>query len=199
MRVSAIVLAAGLSSRMGPENKLLLPFGGQPMIRVVVTQLLAAGLQEVIVITGHQETEIHTALEGLPIWWIHNENYQRGMTSSIQAGVAIAGGTGYLIALADMPLLSADDYKRLINAFENAYPEDAACIVAAAHEGRQRNPVLFSCQYREAILNHTFPEGCKELVLQNSAHVQLVEFPEPQALKDFDTPEAYQNQIQNTD
>jgi molybdenum cofactor cytidylyltransferase len=199
MSVSAIVLAAGLSSRMGPQNKLLLPFGGQPMVRVVVAALLAAGLQEVIVVTGHQEAEVWNALEGLPVRYIHNPRYQEGMTSSIQAGVAIAGGTGYLIGLADMPLLKADDYTGLVNAFEDAYLEDAACIVAAACDGRQRNPVIFSSHYRAAILNHTFPEGCKELVLQHASHLRLLDIPEPHALKDFDTPEAYQRQGRDAD
>ncbi|RYD51413.1 MAG: nucleotidyltransferase family protein [Sphingobacteriales bacterium] len=199
MSVSAIVLAAGLSSRMGPQNKLLLPFGKQPMVRVVVTQLLAAGLQEVIVVTGHQEAEVRDALKGLPIRWVHNTNYQSGMTSSIQAGVAVAGGTGYLIGLADMPLLRAENYTGLVNAFEQAYREDIACMIAAARDGRQRNPVIFSSHYREGILNHTFPEGCKELVLQHASHLRLLHIPEPQALKDFDTPEAYQNQVQDDD
>ena len=70
--VTVLVLAAGLSRRMGEANKLLLPLGGEPMVRRVVRQAVDAGPQRVLVVLGHDAPEVEAALEGLPVALVLN-------------------------------------------------------------------------------------------------------------------------------
>ncbi|HEV3251229.1 MAG TPA: nucleotidyltransferase family protein, partial [Puia sp.] len=111
--LSAIVLAAGLSKRMGKANKLLLPYKGKTVIEIVVENILTAGLGEVIVVTGHEEEKLRNALKNLAVDFVHNPRYLTGMTSSIQEGIRPAKGKGYMICLSDMLLISADEYALL--------------------------------------------------------------------------------------
>src|ERR1700754_4804500 len=111
--LSAILLAAGSSRRMGSINKLLLPWQGQPIVAATAANILAAGIKEVIVVTGHQAPAITAALAHLPVQFVHNPRHEEGMTSSIQTGVRNTTGNGYMICLADMVLLTAEDYKLL--------------------------------------------------------------------------------------
>ena len=116
--LSAIVLAAGLSKRMGNNNKMLLPFKGKPVIASTVENILAAGMDEVIAVTGFEHEKIQTALQGLPVRLIHNPYFEKGMTSSVQKGVAHAAGDGYMICLGDMTQITPDEYTLLKNKFE---------------------------------------------------------------------------------
>jgi len=103
--LSAIVLAAGSSRRMGNANKLLLPYKDRPVIAHTVESILAAGIEQIIVVTGHQSQQIAQALTGLPVRLTHNSHYEEGMTGSIQAGVlATAGQTTPLPAAVRTPL-----------------------------------------------------------------------------------------------
>ena len=76
--VSAVVLAAGLSSRMGGPHKLLLDVGGEPMLRRVVRSVLAVDPAEVIVVTGYRAEDIKAALDGLPVRFVHNPAFAEG-------------------------------------------------------------------------------------------------------------------------
>src|SRR5215469_8621721 len=99
--ISAILLAAGSSLRMGSVNKLLLPWQGSTIVATTTARLLAAAPEEVIVVTGHQAARIEAALDSLPVRFIHNPSFATGITSSIQKGAGIAKGEGYMICLAD--------------------------------------------------------------------------------------------------
>lgn len=189
--VSAIVLAAGLSSRMGAENKLLLPVDGKPMVRVVVERLLEAGVEEVLVVTGYEVERIQEALSSLPVKMIFNPNYRRGMTSSIQTGVAAASGLGYMICPGDMPFLQSADYRQMRAFFGEKHREDAACICAPVYQGKRGHPVVFAAHYREEILQHKEPEGCKGIVGAHHDHLYTLPFSTSSILRDMDTPEDY--------
>ena len=83
-----ILLAAGLSSRMGKKNKLLMPFKSQTVIGHVVQELSLAYQQPILVVLGHQQMEVREALVNYEVDFVVNESYSLGMTSSIQKGVA---------------------------------------------------------------------------------------------------------------
>ena len=99
--LSAIILAGGLSSRMG-TNKLLLPYENHTIIEHIVENVCNAGVEEVIVVTGHEAIKVKTALRKFPVKFVHNANYATGITTSIQQGVKSATGNGYMICLGDM-------------------------------------------------------------------------------------------------
>ena len=79
MRVDAIVLAAGRSSRMGGPNKLLALFDGRPLVRLTAETARASRAGEVVVVTGHQDERVAAALAGLDVRRAHNRDYQSGL------------------------------------------------------------------------------------------------------------------------
>ena len=90
--IAAVVLAAGRSTRMGAENKLLADIGGKPMVRRVVEAALASRARPVLVVTGHQADGVRAALAGLEVAFVDNPDYAVGLSSSLKAGIARAAG-----------------------------------------------------------------------------------------------------------
>ena len=187
--ISAIVLAAGNSVRMGKQNKLLLPYGNTTIIEQVVDQLLNSQAEEVVVVLGHEQNKVKAALGARPVKLVFNSRYQTGMTSSIQTGVAAASprAQGYLICLGDMPALTAADYNTVM-AGAGEKPE----IRVPVYQGQKGNPVYFSSHFRESLLAHKEPEGCRGLVQQHAGKVVKVAVGYGRFLSDIDTPEDYQ-------
>jgi molybdenum cofactor cytidylyltransferase len=192
-KITAILLAAGESKRMGEANKLILEVQGKPMIRRTLDQLQQSSVAEIIVVTSEEnyarlDEEVR---ENFHI--VFNPDYKRGMTTSIQRGVAAASpdADGYMICMSDQPFMQAEEYDLLIGRFSEALQSDPACIVLPFFRGQKGNPVIFSHQYKEAILAHQEMEGCKAIVQSNKQHVVKQEMPSDTILRDIDTPEDY--------
>ena len=138
----ALVMMAGQSQRMGPENKLLLPTGPQqlPMVRVVVQQLLAAGCEQILAVVGYGSADILNALEGLAVDFVENPTPEQGLSSSIRCGLnAIPDAESALIVLGDMPFVTVDSYQQLLAAAAQ-YPQS---VIAPVFDGQRGNPVVF--------------------------------------------------------
>ena len=190
--LSAILLAAGSSRRMGAHNnKLLLPWHERTIVASTAANLLAAGLKEVIVVTGYEAPKIIDALKCLPLQFTHNPAFDDGMTSSIQTGVREAHGDGYMICLADMVLISPAEYAQLASAWEQQYLLDPYCIGIPEYRGEKGNPVIFPAALRVSILSHPEKEGCRELVRHNQSHQLHIDMPYDHILRDIDRPEDY--------
>lgn len=189
--ISAILLAAGSSVRMGAVNKLLLPWQDATIVAATTTRLLTAAPGEIIVVTGHQAPEIRKALHALPVHFIHNPSFATGLTSSIRTGVGIARGEGYMICLADMVLITPEEYALLFTAFQHQHFLDDRCIILPDFKDTIGNPVIFSAAYRSDILNHPENEGCKTLVRSNKTHHLRVTMPSDHVLRDIDYPDDY--------
>ena len=188
VKVSAIVLGGGLSRRMGEENKLFLPIKGKPMIGWVIEQVKASNASDVVLVGSALSTEKLREFLDVRIEVVDNPDYKTGMTSSIQAGVQAARGDGYMICLGDQPNIRTDTYDQLIDVFENT-PNS---IVLPYYQGTKGNPVIFPKAYREEILKHPHPEGCKELIQENWQQVVKVEVHDTGVLLDVDTPSDYE-------
>ncbi|MFK7905892.1 MAG: NTP transferase domain-containing protein [Chitinophagales bacterium] len=191
--ITAIVLAAGLSRRMGKQNKLLLPIGKQKLIVKIVEAVLASQIQETLVVLGHEAIKLQRVLRGKNITLLKNSLYQLGMTTSIQRGIQAASKDtkGYMIVLGDLAEIEVSTLNLLIEAFNEALQKEETPIVIPTFEGKRGNPVIFSAHFREAILKHRDMNGCKGIVQENPEHVITVEMPNNQTLKDIDTPEDY--------
>ncbi|MDB9944288.1 nucleotidyltransferase family protein, partial [Octadecabacter sp.] len=114
----AIILAAGLSRRMGARNKLLLPINGKPMVRYVVETYLAVVDAQICVVTGFEADKIEAALAGLPVQFAYNSDYQAGQPFSVSTGLLAAptNASNYLIGLGDQPQLTTDELRAFITA-----------------------------------------------------------------------------------
>lgn len=188
--LSALVLAAGRSRRMGGENKLLLPFRGRTMVEAAVRTIVEAPVAEVVVVTGHERARVERALAGLPVHLVHNPDYHSGMASSLRAGVAAAApdAAGFLIALGDMPLLRTTTLEALCRAFGAA---DAPAIVLPVIEGKRGHPVIFDCAFRDELLQIDGDGGARSVLHRHRGAVREVEVEDAGIVRDVDTPAAY--------
>ncbi|MGK7905478.1 MAG: NTP transferase domain-containing protein [Hormoscilla sp.] len=193
MMISAIVLAAGESTRMGQQNKLLLPFRGQTLIERTVDTVLQSDVGEVIVVLGYDAERVRAVLADRPVKFRQNESYQKGMTTSIQSGVEAADDRtdGFMICLSDLPLIEADELNHLVQAFEEAVKVKPFGIVMPVFEGQRGNPVILSALYKHDILAHQDMQGCKGIIQQNLENVREVEMNTDGVLRDMDTLEDY--------
>jgi molybdenum cofactor cytidylyltransferase len=193
--LTVIVLAAGLSSRMGAQNKLRLPFGEKTILQTTLQHIIDADLGEILVIVGHEKELIGSDLVMFKnnIKIVFNPHFESGMTSSIQAGVANANerAEGYMICLSDMPLLQPIDYQRVISFYlekkDNTYP-----IIQPVFNQQKGNPVIFHPIYKKEILELKNTEGGKIILQKHKENVHFVEMPNDAILLDADTPEAYE-------
>lgn len=181
-----VVLAAGTSSRMG-ANKLLLPRAGGPMIRIVCERVVAAGLERVILVLGHECERVEPIVADLPLDIVVNAEYRSGMASSVAAGVRAADDSsgGYMFALGDMPEVRIETFRLLRETFEQCGAQD---IVVPNHEGQRGNPVIFARRYRDELLGLDGDRGARRLLGAHADHVLSVAVDDPGILVDYDEP-----------
>ena len=192
--ISAILLAAGESRRMG-EFKQLLPFRGKPFVVCCVENLLAARVAEVIVVTGYRSVEIEEALADYAVKIAFNADYQRGMGTSVKCGIRAArqNTTAFLLALADQPQISTEIINQVIAAYEETQP-----LIAIPHHGEKNgHPIIFSSLLREEALATEPETGLKPVIHAHRAQTCFVEVENNIVLTDFDTPEDYQRSQQD--
>jgi molybdenum cofactor cytidylyltransferase len=186
-RIAAMVLAAGLSSRMG-SNKLLQDWRGKPLVRWTVETALKSQAGPVIVVTGHEARKLEEALKGLDVHFVYNPDYREGLSTSLKAGLSAvaASADGALVMLGDMPQVSPDLLDRMIAAFS---PADGRNICIAMHEHSRGNPVLWARRFFPEIQALGGDAGAKTLL---AAHEEMICEIDGDAavLHDIDTPEA---------
>ncbi len=185
--IAAIVLAAGLSSRMG-RNKLLEKVGDSVILRRVVATAQAARLTPIIVVTGHDDTRIKAALEGLDVRYAHNSSYADGLSTSLRVGIRAMPNVcdGALVLLGDMPEIGSPLLERMSESFS---PQDGRTICVATSAGKRGNPVLWARRFFPEIETISGDAGAKHLIGAYEDQVCEIEADESVFL-DVDTPEA---------
>jgi molybdenum cofactor cytidylyltransferase len=188
--ISAVVLAAGLSSRM-PGNKLLVSLAGKPVVRHVVEAAAASRASSVLVVTGNAAAEVKAALAGLNIRFVENKDFARGLGESLKCGVrsAPADCDGVLVLLGDMPFITPALIDNLISAFE---PERGWEICLPIRDGRRGNPVLWGRRFFPELLTLTGDKGAKGLMDLHADAVCELEVDDDASLIDIDTAEDLQ-------
>jgi CTP:molybdopterin cytidylyltransferase MocA len=136
--VSAIVLAAGGGSRFG-GGKLLAKLGGRPIIETVLHNLREAPVDEIIVVVGADAQRLRGVCEAYGVRIVANEEWERGQSTSVLAGLRACGGEAAVVLLGDQPFIGAEPVERLVSAFS-----EGAKVAVATYGGKRRNPVLFS-------------------------------------------------------
>ena len=188
-RVSALVLAAGRSTRMGPVNKLLAPFGGRAMVRAVVDELAGSSVRPVVVVTGHEAERVEEALAGAGAHLVHNPGYRQGLSGSIRAGLAALpeSAEAAVICLGDMPLVTSAHVDRLVAAFD---PAEGREICVPVFEGKRGNPVLFARRFFDEIAGVRGDVGARHLIGEYEEYVCEVAMGDRAVLVDVDSPQA---------
>ena len=188
-QVAGLVLAAGRSTRMGGPNKLLEEINGRPLVRIATEQVLGSRAKPVIVVTGHQRDRVERALAGLPVTFVHNPAYADGLSTSLKAGIAAvpAEADGAIVALGDMPQVSATLIDRLLASFD---PERGALVVVPILDGKRGNPVVWSRRFFPDLMAVEGDVGARHLIGGSAEAVTEVAVEDAAALTDIDTPEA---------
>jgi len=190
MRFSAVVLAAGQSSRMGGLHKLMLPIGDEPVIRRSVRAVLDSGVQEVVVVTGYRGRDVMNALSDLPVTLQPNIRYEDGQMISVAVGVAaLAKPTdAIMVCLGDMVLLTAQDLRDLMAVYES---HSDFSIVTPRYRGQRGNPIVFAAAYAPEVAAGRRLIGCRKLAAEYPDEAYFHEATHDRYCTDLDTPEDY--------
>ncbi len=186
--ISLIVLAAGKSTRMRGRNKLLVKVEDKPIIRRVVEAALKSKVDEVVVVLGWEADDVKETLGGLPCRLVLNEDYEKGQSSSVKAGLREVGEATQAILVLPGDVVMIDP--RSINLVIDEYARSKTSIIIAAHKGMSGHPILLDKQLFgeiEKINELTF--GLKDVVSKHRDNVRLVEAGSTNVLQDVDAPE----------
>ena len=184
----AVVLAAGESRRMGTQ-KLLLPFGETTVVGAVVGTALASRLDRVLVVLGADKDAVRHELEPLGIDFAVNEDFAKGMLSSVQAGFAALppDAEAAVVMLGDQPFLPA----RVVDAVVEAFRRSGKGIVVPAFQGRRGHPVLIGLKYRAEVIRLDPADGLRRLMRAHPEDIFEAEVDDANILRDMDVPEDY--------
>ena len=194
-RITAILLAAGLSKRLG-RNKLLLPLGDEAVIRKTAKAVLASAVSEVILVTGHEEAEVKQAMKDLDVRITHNPRYAEGQSTSMIAGIEAASedAEAYLFVLGDQPLLTPEIVNDLIALYEKSRPD--ALVAAPVFQKKRGNPTLLAASLREELLRTSGDAGgrgvIQRLETESPGRIVFLELPNDDIFLDIDTVEDYE-------
>jgi molybdenum cofactor cytidylyltransferase len=190
--IHAVLLAAGRSERMGPNNKLLLNVDGIPLVRKSAINILNSNVTSITVVTGFDENKIVNALSGLNVNFVKNINFREGLSSSLKAGLANITPTpsAVIICLADMPKIQPEHINQLI---ENFNPLKGWEICIPTNNGKRGNPVLIGSRFFPYIFETNGDFGAKQIMKQHSDKIVEVEIGTSDIHFDIDTQDEYEN------
>jgi len=159
--ISAIILAAGESKRMG-KLKQLIPFGRSTILEQTIDNYLNSEVNEVIIVLGHRAEEAKGIIAARPVKLAINPNYQQGMSTSIIVGLNMVDSRAraVMIALGDQPFIDSQAINRLIEEFCN---HDKG-IAIPTYQGRRGHPVLFAMKYKEKLLELKGDIGGRQII-----------------------------------
>jgi molybdenum cofactor cytidylyltransferase len=193
--ICAIVLAAGLSTRMGTQ-KLLLPFDGKTMVEKVVENIRLSGIDNIQVVLGSDRMEIMQALKLMPVHFVVNENYKEGMHTSVISGVKVLpeNAQAVLIFLGDQPFIPSRVIQMVIEAWQNS----GKGIVIPLFEGKRAHPPLYDLKYRNELSNLDPTKGLRSVAQKFPEDISEVETFCPEIVRDIDTKTDYFNELNKT-
>jgi len=191
-RTMAIVLAAGMSRRMG-QPKVLLPWGDQTVLERILSQLIGS-VDETVVITGAQRQAVEALARRAGATPIHNPDYAAGeMLSSLQVGLRALierGAAGALAVLADQPMVRA----RTVHHIIQAYAQTQKGLVAPSHNMRRGHPILIDRRYWQALLDLPPGSAPRDVINRHPDDIAYVDA-DDSVLRDIDTLEAYREEL----
>ena len=186
--ITALILAAGQSKRMG-QPKMLLPWGETTILEKVIATFKAAGIEDILVITGADRERVE-ALIGDSARTIFNPDYAEGeMLSSVQAGLAGLKPEveAILIGLGDQPQVRESSVRSVVH----AYRESGASLVVPSYKMRRGHPWLVTRPHWDEILHMPVSTSLRNFLNRHADEIQYVELETSSILQDLDTPEDY--------
>jgi molybdenum cofactor cytidylyltransferase len=190
--ISAIILAAGESKRMG-EPKQLMPFGQSTILEKAIDNLLSSAVNEIIVVLGYKAEEVLKTIATKPVKIAINPDYKQGMSTSIIAGLSLIArqAQAVMLALGDQPLVDSQTINQLIEEF---YNHDKGIVVPTYH-GKRGHPVIFAIKYKQKLLGLTGDIGGREVIKDHPDDILEVAVDSESVISDIDTINDYRSQL----
>ncbi len=182
--ISAILLAAGKSTRMGGENKLIKVIKDKSLIIHSINNILNSSIDELIIVLGYQKDIIQKLInKNKKIKFTFNKDFQNGMASSINVGLNnLSKKTeAFFICLGDMPMVNSNIYNELI---KHRKKKD---IIVPICKNRQGNPILFNISMKQKILGIKGDIGAKKILELNKDQILNIEIKDHCVIEDFNT------------
>ncbi len=189
MNVSAIILAAGQSKRMG-QPKLLLAWEDTTVLGKVIETIQAGGVEDILVITGGAREEVEEIISNYKLRVVHNENFKHEeMLGSIQLGLNAqkTNSAATLICLGDQPQVE----ERTVRAVVESFQKNKSSLVVPSYQMRRGHPWLIAKELWGEVLKMTAPESMRDFLNKHENDISYLGINTPGILQDLDTPEDY--------
>lgn len=188
LTLSAIILAAGFSSRI-QGFKPLLPLGDGTLVERVISLYKRSGIENVRVVTGYQRDELLPIIEKLDVRVLVNPRYSDGMFSSVLCGLRSLGVdcAACFIHPVDIPLVSRHTVSKLIDSLR-ATPDS---IIRPCFQNRRGHPLLIPSRFFKHIIGFEQPGGLRAALRPLESSTVTIEVDDENILFDVDTPEDY--------
>ncbi len=189
MNISAIILAAGQSKRMG-QPKMLLPWGNTTVLGKVIETIQSAGIEDILVVTGGAKDEVEKLVASYKVRVTHNQDYASNeMLESIQLGLQAQKleAQGTLICLGDQPQVK----ERSVRIVCEMFIAQKSSIVVPSYQMRRGHPWLISRELWAEVLQMRAPESMRDFLNKHGDDIFYIEHDSPDILQDLDTPSDY--------
>ncbi|NLN07201.1 MAG: NTP transferase domain-containing protein [Firmicutes bacterium] len=191
-RITAVIPAAGYSSRMG-LLKPILPLADGLVLEKTIGTFTAGGISDILVVTGHKAELVAPVARRLGAAIVYNPEYDCGMYASVQAAARVLPQhtEAFFFLPADMPLVTPATIQKLVAVFAEKAPDVAYPVTG----GKRGHPPLISAKLRPAILKEKKEGGLKALLQEHACSVSEVAVNDPGILQDLDTEDAYRKVV----
>ena len=191
--LSAVILAAGGSTRMGGRPKALLPIGDKTFLEAIVHNLDHDEIGEVFVVFGARHDEVTARAPATRARVLVNDEWEKGQLSSLRTAIRrlSAASEGVLFVPVDHPLVSRSTYRALID----RWARDRSKICVPLHKGQKGHPAIFPRDLYPRILEGELPGGAREVLREQEGRVLLVPVGDPGVIQDIDTVEDFERWI----
>ena len=190
-KITAVILAAGDSSRMG-QPKALLAYKGQTFLESILQKVQLAGIDKIVVMTGKHDAQIRENIKSSGAWtYIRNPHPEKGQLSSTQIALRKVPDktTGVIQILVDHPQVKLSTYKAIVYKALTS----PNCIIIPSFNGKNGHPVYFGRKYFSELLSAPIDKGARVVVHQNKNEVIRISVPDSGILQDIDLPKDYHN------
>ena len=197
LHIGAVLLAAGEGRRMGGVAKALIRLQGVPLISRQLVALSGAGVDEVVVVTGHARRAVEQQVQSFPVTLVHNPLHAQGQGGSVRSGLAALSGRfdAVFVMPSDQPLIAADDLIQLISAFKK---RSAGHVVVPVVNGQRGNPIVLDEVALEQILTSETNLACRHLIDNKPEFVHVYETANTHFITDVDTLDDVQALVERT-
>jgi molybdenum cofactor cytidylyltransferase len=188
--IGAVVLAAGMSTRMG-QSKVLLPWtANKTIIEHIVEQLIHSRIDHIVVVTGHMAQEVKALLQPLDVKVVYNRSFKTGeMLSSLKLGLRALpeNVAAAMVVLGDQPRIQP----KIVYQITMAYAEGKGEIIAPSFEMRRGHPILISRRYWPEIINLPRGGAPRDVINAHTDRIHYIPVDTDSVLRDVDTPQDY--------